>query len=413
MPRIYLSPTPSQMSHANLTSKVADAMEPLLRTNGIDYIRSRPGMTEQQAITESNSGNFDAHISLRTNSAEIPGSAHGSRQYFFESSARGHNLAEHFRKELAEIYHDRNRVTINPSTTLAELRNTRAPAVMSYLAFHDHPIDLAWIQNNIQDIALAIVRAIVAYFGMHFVAPCTSGGHHNTHFDGEFMWARVCTRGGALNIRSTPNGSIMFTVSNGASIIVTGREQNGWVPVRVNNRDGWADVTYVCGCSCDGHQRPPVAPVPPIVPVPPVTPIPPIAPIPPVMPPIAPTPPCGCPPIAPPIAPWPPVVPPIAPIPPIMPPIGVIPPVTPVPPIAPAPVPSANCGMTPSMACPARVHTQGGNLNLRRGPSMNSEIIGVISNGKRILVLAQDGNWYYTFIDGNFGWVSRDFVEMS
>ena len=57
MPRIYLSPSLQEgnptvlgISEEELMNRVADAMEPYLRSSGIEFTRNRPDMTLSQVI---------------------------------------------------------------------------------------------------------------------------------------------------------------------------------------------------------------------------------------------------------------------------------------------------------------------------------------------------------------------------
>ncbi|MCL2570170.1 MAG: N-acetylmuramoyl-L-alanine amidase [Firmicutes bacterium] len=386
MARIYLAPSLQPwnqsvlgVSEQFLMNLIADACEPLLRLNGISFQRNRIGMTLSQYIAEANAGAFDIYVAIHSNAAPVAGTARGSRHYFFATSTEGQRLAENMVTEFKKIYHDPSRVVTVPNTTLLELRATKMPAVSVETAFHDNPIDAEWIRDNIQNIAQAIVRGIVTYFGRHYIEPCTHGTTSAMmHKCTRFRWARVCTGGAGLNIRNGPDGDVIFSVPDRTQLIIIGPTRNGWVPVRFNMREGFASAQFICICNEDDAIRPepPIGIIPPIV-----TPVPPIAPIPPVMP-------------------------PIGTFPPITPPIGIIPPLPPVP-----PPPLYVCGPTPTMACMGVVRTQSGNLNMRNMPSMNGVIIDKIPNGSRILLLGEEGNWWYVFFNHKFGWVSKDFVE--
>lgn len=349
MPRIYLH------SNSVETNQIADAMEPLLVANGIDYVRSAPGMTTNQVIAQSNAEGVDAHIAL---SAGVSAMVH-----YFTTSQNGKRLAQDIAQELG--------INTSPNMNLPELRQTRAPAVVAQLGFH--------IQNSIQNIAQALVRAIVRYFGMQYVAPCTMGTHNAEGFNySGFRWGQVCTQTENLNIRRSPSGEVLFTLAPGTQLIITGPSVNGWVPVRYNHWEGYAASRFICVCNVVGNIVPPIGTVPPIMP--------PIGTIPP-MPPEPPRPPIVIPP-----------PPPITPVPPI----GIVPPI--MPPIVPPPTPT----------CPepymATVSTQGGRLNLRSRPTTAAAIIDHIPNNSRILVLRQEGDWLYVFWNNHLGWVSADYV---
>ena len=417
MPRIYLSPslqpgnqTVLGVSEQFLMGLVADAMEPLLSANGIDFTRSRVGMTLAQVIAESNAGNFDAHVAVHSNASPQSGTARGSRHYFFTGSARGRRLAENTAEQFRNIYPSPEMVGIVPSTAIAELRQTRAPAVLVETAFHDNVMDAQWIQANIQNIAEAIVRGLTTYFGMIYEPPCSGDTTHATNATWTgFVWAEVCTRTENLNIRSAPEGDVIFTLGRGNQVIITGQEQNGFVPIRYQFWDGWASSQFICICNPPsmptpappiGVTPPPVQPIPPIGTIPPVPPIG-------IVPPVRPTPPIG---VTPPT-----IQPPIGITPPV-PPVGIIPPVRPTPPIGitPPPVqPVPPIGITPpTMLAIGRVVTEWGRLNLRAAPSLDAEIIDKIPRGSRVLLLRQDGDWYYVFWNNQFGYVAKEFISV-
>jgi len=285
MPRVFLSPSQQTynqtllgVNEAQLMSMIADAMEPLLQTNEITYSRVREGATPEQAIAAANAGGYDVYLGIHSNASPVPGGAHGNRNYFWATSANGKRLAQDIADEFSLIYYDPSRTTIVPDTTRPELRRTRMPAVIVETAFHDNEMDARWMQTNIQNIAEAIVKALARYFGITYVGPCRHGDAPATgHTFRGFRWARACTDGGALNIRQSPNGPVMFTVPANSQFIVTGQERDGFTPIRINFWNGWAASQYVCICRLPAPVRPPI--IPPVV-----TPVPPIAPIPPNLP---------------------------------------------------------------------------------------------------------------------------------
>lgn len=58
-----------------------------------------------------------------------------------------------------------------PNTTLAELKRTKAPAVLLELAYHDNYDDAQWIINNIEAIGANLALSVADYLGVVFVAP--------------------------------------------------------------------------------------------------------------------------------------------------------------------------------------------------------------------------------------------------
>jgi N-acetylmuramoyl-L-alanine amidase len=59
------------------------------------------------------------------------------------------------------------------------------------------------------------------------------------------------------------------------------------------------------------------------------------------------------------------------------------------------------------------VATDGSNLNLRRYPSIDSEIIGTLPNRAPLVILGQSGNWYIVKYGDNTGYASADFITVT
>ena len=150
MANIYLSPSLQEFNpyvgggneeyYMNL---VADAMEPYLRASGIDFSRNNPSSTLSQTIAQSNQGDYDLHVALHS------------------------IIAQNYRG----IYYNPEDIATIPTTSLAEVRKTEAPAVLIETAFHDNPKDADWIRSNIDDIARSVSKSIAEYFGVPFVTP--------------------------------------------------------------------------------------------------------------------------------------------------------------------------------------------------------------------------------------------------
>ena len=175
MPRIYLSPSLQEYnpfygggSEEEVMNLIADAMEPYLAADGIEYLRNAPEMTLGQAIADSNNSNV--HFPLATHSHAAPPPVAGTRRgpvvYYYATSPYGRQMAELIADELREIYPDPSKVQVLPTTTLRELRRTNAPSALVEVAYHDNPEDAAWIRGNIDEIGKALSNAVAAYFGL-------------------------------------------------------------------------------------------------------------------------------------------------------------------------------------------------------------------------------------------------------
>ena len=181
MPSIYLSPSTQDFNpyviggneeyYMNL---IADAMEPYLYATGISFTRNTPDMTAASSIAASNSGNYDLHLALHSNasgSASASGSVRGSEVYYYPSSINGRRAAEIIANNLQIIYPLPDRVKTVPTTTIGEVRRTRAPSVLIEFAYHDNYDDAVWIRDNINAIAQNVVISLADYFGIPFRMP--------------------------------------------------------------------------------------------------------------------------------------------------------------------------------------------------------------------------------------------------
>ena len=175
MPRIYLSPSLQEYnpfygggSEEEVMNLIADAMEPYLAADGIEYLRNAPEMTLGQAIADSNNSNVDFHLAIHSNAAppSVAGTRRGPVVYYYATSPYGRQMAELIADELREIYPDPSKVQVLPTTTLRELRRTNAPSALVEVAYHDNSEDAAWIRGNIDEIGKALSNAVAAYFGL-------------------------------------------------------------------------------------------------------------------------------------------------------------------------------------------------------------------------------------------------------
>ena len=180
MPAIYLSPS---VQHFNeyitggneeyYMNLIADAMVPYLRAGGITFTRNDPGDTLAQVTERSNAGNYDLHLALHSNASpeHLSGILRGPDVYYYAYSAAGEAAAIIFANNLKVIYPDPNLVAALPNTTLAELRRTRATAILVEVAYHDNYEDATWIINNINEIARNLALSVTEFLNVPFVNP--------------------------------------------------------------------------------------------------------------------------------------------------------------------------------------------------------------------------------------------------
>ena len=178
MPSVFLSPSLQEWNpyvnggneeyYMNL---VADAIEPYLKASGISYGRNTPTQNLSQAIAESNAGSYDLHLAIHSNAAgeQNSGRIRGTDVYYYPTSSKGKRAAQIIAENYRDIYPLPDRVKTVASTSLAELRRTKAPAVLIETAYHDNLADAEWIQENIGTIGRNLAMSVAEFLGVPFV----------------------------------------------------------------------------------------------------------------------------------------------------------------------------------------------------------------------------------------------------
>ena len=244
MPSVFLSPSTQEYnpyitgsgSEEYWMNQIADAMEPYLRANGISFGRNDPSTSAAAAIRQGNQGNYDFYLALHSNAAgdSGAGSQRGILAFYYPGSYWGMRAAQILAEGLKTIYPLPDLVRAEPSTSIGEVRRTRAPAVLLELGFHDNPQDAAWIVNNIEAIAANLVRSLTVYFGIPFF-PASSP-----------RAGVVETSGGPLNVRvrPDPDSPVIARLYDGARVTVVNTWE-GWDLVRFGEEAGYAAAAFI------------------------------------------------------------------------------------------------------------------------------------------------------------------------
>lgn len=240
MPDVYLSPSTqdynpyiiggSEKYYMNL---LADAMEPYLASSGISYGRNDPNGNAAAAVARGNRGNYRLYLALHSNAApEIyEGMLRGPDVYYYPTSTQGKRAADIIANGLREIYPEPELVNTRTSTTLLELKRSKAPAVYLELAYHDNEQDARWIADNIDAIAEKLVISIADFLGVQYYPPVFPAT------------GTVRTQGGVLNVRRAPNitSMIIGVIPNGRPVTITGA-LNGWYAIDFGNTTGYVSA---------------------------------------------------------------------------------------------------------------------------------------------------------------------------
>lgn len=244
MPKIFLSPSTQEWNQyvtggneEEYMNLLADRMEPYLRSSGITYVRNDPSRNVVGAISDSNAGNFDVHLALHSNAApeRLAGKLRGIDIYFSPSSYDSERLATIIANNIKSIYPLPDKTRAVPTTSLGEVTQTRAVAVLCELGYHDNVEDVTWLKNNLEAIAANLVQSLCDYFGIPFVKA------------GPVFNGIVAAGGSNLNIRDYPStgGQIIGSIPDGARLTIYGDVGNGWYVVHYNGVTGYAISKFI------------------------------------------------------------------------------------------------------------------------------------------------------------------------
>lgn len=215
---------------------LADALEPYLRSSGIQFTRNTPQMTAASSIQASNAGNYDLHLALHSNAAPQGryGQVRGIDVYHSPTSQKGQRAANIIVDNLKDIYPNPELVRALPTTSIGEVRLTRAPAAFLELGYHDNEEDANWLVDNMDAIARSIAISLTDYFNIPFVWPTAP------------RTGTVAVSSGPLNIRSGPsrNASVIGHARNGDQLTILG-EIGEWYSVQHGDTHGFVNKAFV------------------------------------------------------------------------------------------------------------------------------------------------------------------------
>ena len=243
MPIIYLSPS-TQENNIYVTgtgseeywmNRLADAMIPYLNSCGIRYKRNTPDMTAGSSIRQANQGWYDFYLALHSNAAAESnyGNVRGIIAFYYPTSTQGQRAAQIFVNNLRGIYPLPDKVVTRSTTSLGEVRDSKFPAVLLELGYHDNVDDATWIETHLPDIARNLVLSLTDFFDIPFIWPTDP-------------WEGTVSVSGTLNLRSRPStqSAVIANIPNGASVQVYGRYEN-WYVVRYGDYVGYASADYI------------------------------------------------------------------------------------------------------------------------------------------------------------------------
>ncbi len=243
MPFLFLSPSTQEFNpyvtagnEEYWMNQLADRMEPYLTASGINFTRNDPAGTAATAIRASNMGNYDFHLALHSNAApeNLAGQLRGIDAYYYPGAEYGERMAQLVVDNLKPIYPLPERVQTRTSTSIGEIRQTRAPAALIEIGYHDNPEDASWLTENLGEIAPALARAVAQYFGLPFLQP--QG----------VQTGAVTTEETPLNLRGGPGEDfpVLARIPNGTPVEIL-NEYDGWYVIRIGDLVGYAAAPFI------------------------------------------------------------------------------------------------------------------------------------------------------------------------
>jgi N-acetylmuramoyl-L-alanine amidase len=170
MSRAYISPSTQEKNltalgdtEENIMHKIADELVPLLKDSGIEIFRGKKDQSLAQMVYESNNLAVDCHVAIHSNAYNEK--ARGCEVFHYPNSVKGEKLADAIYKYMEPLTPTADR-KVQVNSTYYELKNTKAPAVIVEVDFHDSYEGATWINQNIYPIAEAIAEGICEYLGV-------------------------------------------------------------------------------------------------------------------------------------------------------------------------------------------------------------------------------------------------------
>lgn len=246
MPTIYLSPSTQEGnpyftgsgSEEYWMNRLADELEPYLRSSAIAFDRNTPDMTAGSSVRQANArGYYDFYLALHSNASgdgSTEGRQRGIISFYYPTSEKGRRAAEIFADNFKPIYPLPQQVYTRSTTSLGEVTQSNFPAVLLEIGYHDNAADARWIEGSLSEIAEVIALSLTEYFGIPFVTPITP-------------WIGIVNVSyGTLNLRTYPNStaSLAADLPAGAEVMVYG-QYDDWYVVQYRGRTGYASARYI------------------------------------------------------------------------------------------------------------------------------------------------------------------------
>ncbi len=96
---------------------------------------------------------------------EVEAKIKGAQVSHYEYSPAARRAAEVFTRYIKSVYPQPDLVETVPTAARKELSESKAPALLIQLGYHDNPQDEAWLVNSAMEIAAALAAAAADFLG--------------------------------------------------------------------------------------------------------------------------------------------------------------------------------------------------------------------------------------------------------
>lgn len=141
--------------------QVGVRVERLLHLSGVEVKVADPHLSLYGVCNDSNNFAPDCHVAIHSNA----GGGEGTEAWYYSLSMNSKKLAECVYKYVAPLSPGKDR-GIKSSEMYYELRNTKAPAVIVEVEFHDNENLARWITEHVDELAKAISQGVADYIGV-------------------------------------------------------------------------------------------------------------------------------------------------------------------------------------------------------------------------------------------------------
>lgn len=145
--------------------KIAEACKLALIRNGFE-VKVAQDVSLSQKISMSNEWGADLHIPIHTNAYD--GKVSGTRMFYYSANGEGYKACKAIFEVLSPFTPGTSE-NCKQNQSLAEMVNTKAPAVYIEVDFHDVPDVAKWIIEHTEEIGEKIAEGVCRHYNTAYV----------------------------------------------------------------------------------------------------------------------------------------------------------------------------------------------------------------------------------------------------